>query len=287
MSLKFLVVEGNIRETRERHKQSYGQTPSESYASVLQSLAPDALCDIAYPADEGANMPDAAGLSEYDGVVLTGSAMHLWDVKPEVSRQIELARAVFHSGTPFFGSCWGLQVASVAAGGDVQKNPKGRELAFARNLLRTEAGRKHPLLAGRPDAYDAPCVHLDAVVVPADETIVLASNDVSPIQAAEIRMNGGTFWGIQYHPEFSLRHLAIIVERNAETYTSEGFFATGEDGHRFADDLKTLDADRSRSDIAWRYALSAQITEDYLRLTEIRNFITHYVRPEKSRRGRA
>ena len=35
--------------------------PSESYAAVLQDIEPDAVCDLAFPADEGANLPDAVG----------------------------------------------------------------------------------------------------------------------------------------------------------------------------------------------------------------------------------
>ena len=61
-------------------------------------------------------------------------------------RQVELARAVYKSGTPFFGSCWGLQVATVAAGGSVRQNPRGREVGIARDLTLTSAGtRPSPL----------------------------------------------------------------------------------------------------------------------------------------------
>lgn len=287
MSLKFLVVEGNTRETRERHKANYGRMPSESYANVLLSIAPDAQCDIAFPADEGANLPDAAGLEIYDGIVLTGSGLHLWDWKPEVARQVELAREIFHSCVPAFGSCWGLQVATVAAGGDVQKNPAGREVGIARNIVKTDAGQTHPLLNGRPSSFDAPCVHLDAVMAVPKGTDILASNAMTPVQAAEIRMNGGSFWGVQYHPEFTLRHLGVIIERNSEAWTEDGFFREASDGKRYAEDLYALHEDRGRADIAWRLGLNREVVEDELRLTEVRNFIDLRVRPEKSRRGRA
>ena len=287
MSLKFLVVEGNIRATRERHKASYGRTPSESYAHVLGVLAPGCRCDIAFPADEGANLPDAAGLGIYDGVVLTGSGLHLWDAQPEVVRQVDLARSVFHACVPFFGSCWGLQVATVAAGGAVDKNPAGREVGIARNIVKTDAGMAHALLTGRPLAYDAPCIHLDAVMAVAPQTTILAANAMTPVQAAEITLNGGTFWGVQYHPEFTLKHLAIIIGRNSAMLASDGFFADEQDGLRYAADLTALYDDRSRTDIAWRYGLGREIVEDELRLTEIRNFIELKVCPEKSRRGRA
>src|SRR3954454_7958811 len=78
-ALRFLVVEGNTRPARERHAESYGLTPAASYAAVLQEIEPGILCDIALPADEGANLPDAAGLESYDGVVLTGSALNIYD----------------------------------------------------------------------------------------------------------------------------------------------------------------------------------------------------------------
>ena len=101
------------------------------------------ICDIALPADEGSNLPDPSGLESYDGVVITGSALNLWKAEPESMRQVELARAVYKSGTPFFGSCWGLQVATVAAGGSVRENPKGREVLIARDVTLT-AGRARP-----------------------------------------------------------------------------------------------------------------------------------------------
>ena len=42
--IRLLVVEGNVRAARERHKATYGLTPSESYAAVLQ--APRARGDL-------------------------------------------------------------------------------------------------------------------------------------------------------------------------------------------------------------------------------------------------
>ena len=124
MSLRFLVVEGNVKGPRERHRETFGKTYSESYGSVLQSIEHDAIYDIAFPADEGANLPDAAGLQSYDGVFCTGSALNAYHATPEILRQVDLMRAVFKSRTPVFGSCWGLQMGALAAGGDVQADRK-------------------------------------------------------------------------------------------------------------------------------------------------------------------
>jgi GMP synthase (glutamine-hydrolysing) len=287
MGLRFLVVEGNTRPARMTHKAAYGLMPSESYAAVLQAIAPDAVCDLAFPADEGANLPDPAGLQSYDGVVLTGSALNLYDGTPEIRRQVDLMRSVYASGTPAFGSCWGIQIGAVAAGGDVVRNPRGREIGFARRIAPTDAGRAHPMLAGRPAAYDAPAIHLDTVTVAPQGCTVLASNAYSDIQAAEIAHEGGTFWGVQYHPEFSLGELAVILERRMEILVGEGFCETLEDAASYVADLTALHAEPQRRDLAWRHGLDREVLDPERRTGEIRRFIAERVRPVKSARGRA
>ncbi|HEY8384470.1 MAG TPA: type 1 glutamine amidotransferase [Microvirga sp.] len=287
MGLRFLVVEGNTREARMAHKAAFGLMPSESYAGVLQHIVPDGVCDLAFPADEGANLPDPAGLESYDGVVLTGSALNLYDGTPAVMRQVELMRSVYASGTPAFGSCWGIQIGAAAAGGDVRRNPKGREIGFARRLVPTEAGRAHPLLAGRPAAYDAPAIHIDTVAVAPPDCTVLATNALSDIQAAEIRHGGGTFWGVQYHPEFSLAELAVILERRVEILVGEGFCETLEDAASYVADLMALHAEPLRPDLAWRHGLDGEVLDPLRRTREIRNFVEERVRRAKSERGRA
>ena len=212
--LRLLVVDGNTREQRDAHADGYrGLSPAQAYAQEVAAIEPGALTDICLPADEGVNLPDGAGLQSYDGIFLTGSSLHIYKDEPAVSRQIELMRAIYASGTPCFGSCWGIQIGAVAAGGSVIANPKGREVGFARRITVTQAGRTHPLLAGRPGAFDAPAIHLDTIVQPPGDTTGLASNAYRAIHAAEIRHAGGTFWGVQYHPEFPLAQVASILRR--------------------------------------------------------------------------
>jgi GMP synthase (glutamine-hydrolysing) len=285
MPLHLLVIEGNVRAARETYRAALGKTAGESYAAVLQQIAPDASVDICFPADEGANLPDAAGLESYDGVAITGSSLNLYNGGPEITRQIELARAAFASRTPFFGSCWGLQVASAAAGGEVVRNPRGREIGFARNILPTDAGRAHELLRGRGGAYDAPCSHLDIVIAPPGAGI-LAQNAMSAVQAAEIRWDGGTFWGVQYHPEYSFREIAAILDGRPDTLVREGFFVDAPGAHAYVEDLLALDADPGRREIAWRLGLGDDVLDPLRRRAELINFVEAWVRPAKSARGR-
>ena len=129
----------------------YGTTMGEAYAAEVAAIAPDSIADICLPADEGANLPDGAGLQSYDGIFLTGSHLHIYEIEPAVTRQIELMRAIYASGTPCFGSCWGIQIGAVAAGGTVTANPKGREVGFARRIT-PERGRADASAAAGPPA---------------------------------------------------------------------------------------------------------------------------------------
>ena len=131
---RLLVIEGNTARAREKQAAFTGQTYSDAYSDVLRSLMPHAAIDICFPTDEGANLPDSGGLAGYDGIAITGSALNVYDARPEALRQVDLVRAAFETGAPMFGSCWGLQVGAVAAGGTVVRSKKGRE----RSLLNRE-----------------------------------------------------------------------------------------------------------------------------------------------------
>jgi GMP synthase (glutamine-hydrolysing) len=285
--LRLLFVDGNMRDTREGLRQAYGMAYGEAYAAEIAAFEPGIVSDICLPADEGANLPDGEGLESYDGIFLTGSALHIYDTAPPVTRQIDLMRAIYASGTPCFGSCWGIQVGSVAAGGTVAANPKGRETGFARKITPTEAGRGHKLLASRPAAFDAPAIHLDTIALPAHGTTILASNAYSQVQAAEIKHNGGTFWGVQYHPEFSLKQIVAILDRRVPLMIKEGFRKDEASAKAWLDDMLTLDAEPDRQDLAWAHGLDREVLDAERRVTELRNFMEHRVKPHASARGRA
>src|SRR4051812_3053356 len=160
---RFLVAESETPQARRQRRESAGRSSGETYVDTLVSLAPGARCDRVKPADRDASCPDADGLSGYDAVFFTGSPLHLYENTPEVRRILDFMRAVFASGTPAFGSCAGLQIATVAAGGTVRPSARGREAAFARRIAPTPAGSTHPLLRGRPRVYDAPSIHTDEI----------------------------------------------------------------------------------------------------------------------------
>src|SRR5262245_13972023 len=132
------------------------------------------------------------------------------------ARHIDFARAAFAAGVPVWDSCWGLQLAVVALGGSVRRNPRGRELPIAGAITITQAGRAHPLLASRPAIFVALCSHLDDIETLPPGSQVLAANEVSAIQAIAAQTpERGSFHGTQYHPGHTLAVSAALMQMRA------------------------------------------------------------------------
>jgi len=285
-SPRLLVIEGNSPQTMAEHVAAGGIPASRGYAELLRELLPGATVDICYPGDLAASLPNGETLEGYDGIAITGSGLHVYNGGPEVVRQIDLVRAALATGTPVFGSCWGLQVIAAATGGNVRKNPKGREIGFGRGIRLTEAGRKHPMYVGKLDVFNAPTVHLDEVDALPPGATVLASNAVSAVQAAEIRINGAVAWGVQYHPEYPLRELAAIVRRIGTRLIGEGFFDDEHGVHGFAKDLDTLDRDPECKRLSWLHGISQNVLNKKRRTSEVANWVEFQVLPTRVKRGR-
>lgn len=281
--LRFLIAEGEPRADRDARRASAGKSSGESYIATLERFVPALYCDRITPAD--GDGPASVDLDSYDAVILTGSPLHLYQSTPESDREVGFMRAVFASGVPSFGSCAGLQLATVAAGGTVRSMPR-REAGFARRITPTAAGAAHSLLHGRPAAYDAIAVHGDEVEALPQNAICLATNSVAAVQAAEIRHENGVFWGVQYHPELSLGEAAAALRRQSNELVEAGLARRRTDLEDYAARIAALAEDASRQDLAWQLGIDQQITDFSQRITELRNFVEQLVRPTQTRRGR-
>ena len=235
---RLLVMEGNSPETRAQHVAAGGTVASKGYSELLQELLPDAIVDVCFPGDPGANLPNGEALEGYDGVAITGSGLHVYDDAPAghaadragarrarrpARRCSEAAGACRCSPSPPAASC--------------ARTRRAARSASAARIKLTEPGRKHPMYVGKPEVFNAPTVHLDEVETIAPGTTVLATNEVSDVQSAEIRCNGAVAWGVQYHPEYPLREIAAIVRRIGLRLIDEGFFLDTREIAAFADDL--------------------------------------------------
>jgi len=278
-----LVIDGNRAAVREQQVAAGGSPTGEAYARTLESLAA-VRCDIVRPADGEVRFPRSSGLAGYDGVAITGSALNVYDGGAHIERQIELARATFAAGVPFFGSCWGMQVAVAAAGGEVRPNPRGREFGFGRRIELNDTGRRHPMFAGKPAVFEAITVHRDDITALPAGAVPLASNEMG-VQALELRHGAGVFWGVQYHPEYSFDEIAACAVRYGAKLIEDGLFADHGELEVFVADLRALMRDPHDRRLAWKHGLGPALQEESVKLAELRNWLEQLVLPYARRRG--
>jgi len=273
--LRLLIADGNERTVRERHAAATGQTSAQSYAQVIHGLEPEARCTLIDPADGDAELAKGTGLGDFDGLIFTGSVLTVAERSAPVVRQVELMRRALELGLSVFGSCWGVQVAAVVAGGDAGPNPKGPEYGFARRLVRTPEAGEHPLVAGRPDAWDAPAIHADAVITPPPSARVLARNALLDVQAIEITHGNGLFWGTQYHPELDLGRLAAMLRFSGEGVVEAGLAADLDAVEAYAREIEAIQSgsEAARRTLAWRNGLGPDVLDARARCTEIANYL--------------
>ena len=284
---RLLVMEGNSPETRAQHVAAGGTVASKGYSELLSELLPDAIVDVCFPGDPGANLPTGEALEGYDGVAITGSGLHVYDDTPQVTRQIDLARAVLKAGTPAFGSCWGLQVLTVAAGGVVRKNPKGREIGFGRRIKLTEPGRKHPMYVGKPEVFNAPTVHLDEVetIAPGHHRARHQRGVRRPERGNPLQRRGGLGRAVSSRISAARDRRHRPADR-APPDRRRIFPRHPRRSRLSPTTSSTLDRDPAEKRLAWRYGISKNVLDKKLRTGEVANWLQYQVLPTRAKRGR-
>ena len=274
---RLLMMEGNTKDRRARAATLGVRSSSQIYRIAVHAHFPDIEIDVINAADEDGEIPHGRGFNDYDGFIISGSSLHAYDSDFAVTNQIAVLREAADAGLPILGSCWGLQIAAVAAGGEVGLSPNGREVGFARKIEKTSAGEFHPLLLARGVAYDAPCIHYDEVIRLPEGATLLATNDHSNVQAAVIPLGKSQVWAVQYHPEFDLAQLAQLYTLYADDMIEQGFFADAADLGSYRDKLAALAANPAERGLAWQLGVDSDVLSDTNRRAEIIAWINYAV----------
>ena len=284
MALKICIINGYPEKNRQALTDAGVAGADDLYVRVLKQLIPDPKIDVFMIADPGSSLP-GGGIEAYDAFIWTGSNLTIYEDDPRVTRQIEFARKVYEVGRPSFGSCWGVQMAAAAAGGEVRKNPRGRELGFGRKIRLTAEGRAHPMYEGKPDVFDGFIMHLDEVSRVPPGGRLLATNEHTPVQALEVRHKKGIFWATQYHPEYDLYEMARLFLARGEVLVKEGFFADRADLEAKVARMETLGRQLDRKDLRWDLAIGDDLLSPPIRQSELRNWLEKLVIPSVSSRA--
>jgi GMP synthase (glutamine-hydrolysing) len=157
--------------------------------------------------------PAADGAAAY---VITGSAANVPDRAPWMLRTEAWLREIVASGTPTFGICFGHQILAQALGGEVQRNPRGREIG----TVRIERTKHAPIFDALPERFEAQVTHVDSVVRLPPGAEPLARSDREDYHA--IRFTE-TCYGVQFHPEMDADVMRAYIETRRAVLDGEGF----------------------------------------------------------------
>ncbi len=294
--MKIAIINGYPRAARDEFDRFEIPQGDELFDRILRELLPDGRWDVFHPADGD----PALRLDEYDGYIWTGSNGTIYGDAPENKRQVEIMRAMFELDRPIWGSCWGLQVAALAGGGDVRAGRAGREWLAAREVVLNERGRGHAMFREKPECFDSLVMHLDEVTRLPEGAELLASNAHSEVQAFELRRGESTFWGTQYHPEFDFVTMARLLKSRAGALISEGHLTDEslkdvvENLNRVAENLKD-EPDVVPEDLIDNVELAVlgdeleltwTVFNKSLKLLELSNWVEDQFLPSLKRRGR-
>jgi GMP synthase (glutamine-hydrolysing) len=266
---KLLLMEGNVAARRARAKSLGMRTSSEIYVEAILAHFPEIEIDVVNGADADFSIPYGRAFCDYDGFVISGSALHAYDTDFAVTNQIDLLKQAAEAGLPCFGSCWGLQIAAMAAGGQVEYHPRGKEVGFARKIMPTKAGEGHPLFSYKGPVFDAPCIHYDEVTRLPEQAKLLASNAHSAVQAAIIPLGQSEVWAVQYHPEYDVRQVLAIYALYADDMIGPDFFPDKARLDAYCAKLQALVDNPSNMGAAWELGIDEDILDDHRRRGEI------------------
>jgi len=271
---RFCIVNCYPAASRDNFDRSDVGHPHDLFKDFLRREAPNASSEIVYVADPGFALPPGTSIGDFDGFIWTGSDLTVYNMDdPRVAAQISFARALMREGAVSWGSCWGLQLASLVARGEVAANPRGREWGIARDIRLTDAARTSPMLAGKPAVFDAFIMHLDEVTRLPEGTPLLATNSHTAVQAAVIEDGAASYWSTQYHPEYNLYEMARLIAARSRALVREGFFADVAAVAAYAATMKALSADPDAADLRAELDVGDDIIDPRIRELELRNWL--------------
>jgi GMP synthase (glutamine-hydrolysing) len=158
----------------------------QCFAAVLHALLRQITCSRCAP-----YLGQAPPEGVFDGVVFTGLGVAWCVDAPEGWILRYIRRQVTRWKVPNWGSCNGMQLAAFKMGGVCAASSHGDEDGLAEAITSTDIGRYDPMMQRPPVGAR-----------------LLAGNTHSLVQAFAYDTANFSFWGMQYHPEFSIADFA-------------------------------------------------------------------------------
>jgi len=214
--LKLLIVEGNTKEENSNFNKAGCVPQSENFKQHVKMFEPNCEINIVEPGDDSAILKIIASLKKYDGIILTGSTLRIDDFSNEIKKHIDFVKTCFKHEKKIFAACWGLQIATTAAGGKCRVAPSGPHVGIAYDIELTDEGKKHKLYSSKPHKFTTPAFNYDEVEIPPNNAVVLASNKINKFEALHFTVGNSEIWGLQYHPEIPYDYMIKLIKHRSK-----------------------------------------------------------------------
>jgi len=215
-NLNILIVEGNTQEENLKLQKLSNQPQSFNFRNNNLKYYPDAVIDIVTPSTKIEASKFIPELNKYDGIIRCWSTLNIYEDKPEIRRQLEFAKKIFEFKKKVLAICWGLQLISTAAGGQVKKSTTGTQVGIAVDIELPDNGINPPVYKSKSQKFNTPAFNFDEVVVPPSNSIHLARNNTNKIQGLTFKAGLCDVWGLQYHPEIHYDYMVTLIKDRKE-----------------------------------------------------------------------
>lgn len=159
--------------------------------------------------------------SAFEGIIVTGSSSMVTQRLDWSERAAAWLRRAVDAGVSVLGVCYGHQLLAHALGGEVTRNPRGRQMG-TRMVTRDDAATEDPLLGALPSRLIVQVSHSEIVARLPATSRLLATTGHDPHHAFAF---GEHAWGIQFHPEFTAAVMRGYIESRRAILSAEGLDA--------------------------------------------------------------
>lgn len=188
-----------------------------SYADIIRARVSEMFRGPVIEVDlrNSTELPTPAALS---ATIVTGSSSSVTERAPWMLRAEEYLRSLAGASVPTLGICFGHQMLGQALGGEITKNPAGREIGTVDLDLLVD----DPLFARAAVPYRVNATHVDTVSRLPPAARVLARTRLE--RHAVVRFTETT-WGVQFHPEVDAEIMRAFLEERRALIEGEGLDA--------------------------------------------------------------
>ena len=245
MSLNILIVEGNNPEDSSVFIKAAKASCSQNLKNLVQKIEPSADVKIINPSKDNETTEALDNMDQYHGIIFTGGAMRINDMTDEIKKHINFASNCFKHGKKILAICWGLQVCSTAAGGQVAPAKNGAHIGIATDVKINDEGKKNLIYKNKKDIFTTPAFNFDEVVELPEGAELLSGDSINRVMAIYFKSGQSEIWGLQYHPDYEYWQMVNLSNARKDRLLKNNIF---KDATEFEDHIKFIKEEDQKLD---------------------------------------